>query len=102
MMDREIHLRRIRSRLLGQSVLGVICNLLAWFLSSAQGHSLWEHWLRIAGLFFLLALVPGTILIHMNWMQAKDAVGEMWVFGQHSLEEIPRGLATRMAIGTRA
>ena len=41
MMDREIRLRRIRNRLLGQSALGVICNLLAWFsLSSAQGFSL--------------------------------------------------------------
>jgi hypothetical protein len=41
MMDHTIRLHRIRNRLLGQSALGVICNLLAWFsLSSAQGFSL--------------------------------------------------------------
>jgi hypothetical protein len=78
MMDREIRLRRIRNRLLGQSALGVICNLLAWFsLSSAQGFSLFDHWLRNVGLFLLLILVPGMILIHTNWKQAKNAVGEM-------------------------
>jgi methyl-accepting chemotaxis protein len=99
MMDRKIRLRRIRSRLLGQSALGVICNLLAWFsLSSAQGFSLWDHWLRNAGLFFMLILVPGMFLIQMNWRQAKSAVGDMWTFGQRSFEEISRELAARKAV----
>ena len=99
MMDRKIRLRRIRNRLFGQSVFGVICNLLAWFLlSSAQRFSLWDHWLRNAGLFFLFVLVPGMILIHTNWKQAKNTVSEMWAFGQRSFEEVSRELAARKAI----
>ena len=38
------------------------------------------------------------ILIHTNWKQAKNAVGEMWAFGQRSFEEISRELAAREAI----
>ena len=98
-MDRKIRLRRIRNRLLGQSVFGVICNLLAWFLlSSAQGFSLRDHWLWNAGLFFMFVLVPGMILIHTNWRQDKNAVGEMWAFGQRSFEEVSRELAARKAV----
>jgi methyl-accepting chemotaxis protein len=99
MMDLTIRLRRIRNRLLGQSAFGVICNLLAWFsLSSAQGFSLWDHWQRNIGLFLLFVLVPGMILIHTNWKQAKSAVSEMWAFGQRSFEEVSRELAARKAV----
>jgi methyl-accepting chemotaxis protein len=99
MTDRKIRLRRIRSRLLTQSALGLICNLLAWyFLSSAQGFSLWDHWQRNAGLFLLFVILPGMFLIHTNWRQAKSSVSEMWAFGQRSFEEISRELATRKAI----
>jgi methyl-accepting chemotaxis protein len=99
MMDHKTRLHRIRNRLLGQSALRVICNLLAWFsLSSAQGFSLWDHWLRNSGLFFLLILVPGIFLTHVNWKQAKSAVEDMWAFGHRSFEDISRELAARKAI----
>ncbi len=99
MIDRKVRLRRIRNRLLGQSALGVICNLVAWFsLSSAQGFSLLDHWQRNAGLFLLFVLLPGMLLIYTNWSQARNAVSDMWAFGQRSFEDISRELATRKAV----
>jgi methyl-accepting chemotaxis protein len=99
MVDGKIRLRRIRNRLLGQSAVGVICNLLLWFsLSAEQGHCFMKHWQHNAGYFILFILLPGMIIMHTNWKQAKSAVSDMWAFGQRSFEDISHELATRKAI----
>jgi len=99
MLDRKIRLRKIRNRLLGHATLGVICNLLAWYsLSAAQGFSLFDHWQRNTGLFFVFILLPGIFLIYTNWSQARSAVSDMWAFGQRSFEDISHELAARQAI----
>jgi hypothetical protein len=67
MTNGKIRLRRIRNRLLGQSAVGVICNLLLWFsLSAEQGHCFMEHWQHNAEFFLLFILLPGMIIMHTN------------------------------------
>ena len=99
MTNGKIRLRRIRNRLLGQSAVGVICNLLLWFsLSAEQGHCFMEHWQHNAEFFLLFILLPGMIIMHTNWKQDKSAVSDMWAFGQRSFEDISHELAARKAI----
>src|ERR1035438_5422358 len=53
-------LRKARYRLLLQTALGLICNLLLWFsLSYMLGPAFVPYRPQVAALFFLLVFIPG-------------------------------------------
>jgi methyl-accepting chemotaxis protein len=101
MMDRMMRLRRIRNRLLIQSVVGVMGNLLLWFASCCLlGPAFIGHRLQFAGLIFLADMLPLLIIERRNFTQARIAVNEMWAFGQDNFGEISQQLAACTAIRT--
>jgi methyl-accepting chemotaxis protein len=100
-MDRMVRLRRIRNRLLFQSVVGVMGNLLLWFASyRLLGPALIGHRLQFAGLIFLADMLPLLIIERRNFTQARTTVNEMWAFGQDNFGEISQELAACTAIRT--
>jgi methyl-accepting chemotaxis protein len=92
-------LSQARNRLLGQSALGLICNLLLWFsLSFTLGPALAPHRLQVAVLFFLLILIPGMILMQMNWMHARRGIHELGIVGTLSKSQLANVFKRRGAM----
>ncbi|MGA2886721.1 MAG: methyl-accepting chemotaxis protein [Terracidiphilus sp.] len=99
MTDAKQRLDHIRNRLLAQTTIGVVCNLLLLFcLSFMLGPGFVPYRLPVAGMFLLFILLPGVILVRSNWKQARLAVSDMWAFSALSYEEVSRELAAHKAI----
>lgn len=96
MTDQVERLARIRNRLLAQTALGVLCNLLLWFaLSFVLGPEFLPYRLKIAGWIFVIEFLPLLIVGRCNYTQGRIAVREMWAFGQHKFGDISQMLANR-------
>ena len=93
--ENKPRLSRIRNRLLFQSALGVICNLLLWLsLYYILGSYFASHLLEITGMFAAFIILPGAILMRKNWNEACRVVSDMWAFEQLNYEEISQELDT--------
>ena len=78
---------------------GLICNLLLWLsLSFTLGPALVPYRLQVAALFFLLILVPGMILMQMNWVQARRGIHELGIVGTMSKSQLASVAARRVAM----
>ena len=96
MTEQVERLARIRNRLLAQTALGVLCNLLLWFaLSFVLGPEFLPYRLKIAGWIFVIEFLPLLIVGRSNYTQGRIAVREMWAFGQHKFEDISQMLSNR-------
>ena len=96
MTEQVERLARIRNRLLAQTALGVLCNLLLWFaLSLVLGPEFLPYRLKIAGWIFVIEFLPLLIVGRSNYTQGRIAVREMWAFGQHKFEDISQMLSNR-------
>ncbi len=89
--DNNPRLRRIRNRLLIQSMIGLTCNILIWFSVS----SLLEHLSpldrnKMAEILIVTNFLPLLVIEWINWVQAKRAVSEMQAFGELKFSEISR------------
>jgi methyl-accepting chemotaxis protein len=97
--DQTPRLRRARNRLLLQTGFGLICNLLLWFaLSYMLGTVLIPYRFQIAVLFFLFILIPGAILMQMNWVQARQGIAELGVVGTLTKSQLAHVSARRVAM----
>jgi methyl-accepting chemotaxis protein len=100
MLDRELRLRRIRRRLLVQTAVAVLCNVvLGVALLKIKVSASIPDWIRIAAELATFILAPFLITQWMNWAGARSAVADMWAFGQLNFEEVSRELAARKAAG---
>jgi len=98
-LDRELRLRRIRRRLLIQTGVAVLCSVaLGVALLQIKVPASIPDWVRIAAELAAIVLAPLLITQWMNWVGARNAVADMWAFGQLNFEEVSRELATRKAI----
>jgi methyl-accepting chemotaxis protein len=92
-------LRGARNRILGQTALGLVCNLLLWLsLSHTLGPALAPYRLQVAALFFLFILLPGMILMQMNWIQARRGIAELGIVGTLSNSQLANVEARRGAM----
>lgn len=92
-------LRGARNRILGQTALGLVCNLLLWLsLSHTLGPALAPYRLQVAALFFLFILLPGMILMQMNWIQARRGIHELGIVGTLSKSQLANVEARRGAM----
>jgi methyl-accepting chemotaxis protein len=92
-------LQKARNRLLFQTVLGVVCNLLLWFsLSYLLGPAIVPYRREIAVMFFVLMLVPGAAIMQMNWNQARRGIAELGIVGRLSKSELANVAARRSAM----
>lgn len=99
MMDRDLRLRRIRTRLFLQVALSLLCNVLLFVvLSHFQAPAFVPDWMRIAGPLAVLNLVPQLIFERWNWTIARRAASDMWAFDQLNFDEVSRELAARKAV----
>ena len=93
-------LRLARNRLLLQSLVGVVCNLLLWLsLSFVLGSAFTIHRLEVAVVFALLVLAPGMIAMRTNWVQAKRGIAELGEVGTLTLAQLAAIAARREAMG---
>ena len=87
--DHKPRLSRARNRLLFQTALGLICNLLLWFsLSNTLEPALVPHRLQVGLLFLLFILIPGMVLMQLNWVQARRGIAELGVVGTLGKSEL--------------
>ena len=101
MNDCDARLHKIRNRIVGQTAIGFVCNVLLFVaLRQTQGLKLVPDLVRIAGLMAILNILPFLIVQRANWRQARISVSDMWAFGEHNFEEISRTLAAYMAVRT--
>ena len=99
MNERDTRLLKIRSRLLTQIAIGVVCEAILWAtLWKIQVPDIVPNWLRIGGAIAIFNLLPLLIVHWVNWRQARTAVSDMWAFGEHNFEEVSRTLAAYMAV----
>jgi methyl-accepting chemotaxis protein len=97
--EHEARMRRIGHRLLVQCALALFGCFALWFATSlVEGLAFTPFRSQFAWLLVLIVLVPVVITQWINYSQAKNAVRDMWAFGQHDFEEVSRRLATCMAI----
>ena len=92
-------LRKARYRLLLQTALGLICNLLLWFsLSYMLGPAFVPYRPQVAALFFLLVFIPGIILMQLNWVQARQGIADLGVVGTLTKSQLAHVSARRIAM----
>jgi methyl-accepting chemotaxis protein len=53
---------------------------------------------RVAGLIFLFAFIPGLLAKWWNWTEARKSVSDMWAFGELNFKQISSMLSGRKAI----
>jgi methyl-accepting chemotaxis protein len=97
--DQQPRLKKARNRLLFQTAFGLICNLLLWFsLFDILGPILVPYRLQVAALFFLFMLIPGAVLMQLNWVQARQGIAELGVVGTLTKSQLAHVLARRTAM----
>ncbi len=94
-----LRLRRIRNRMLKQTLLAMFCTLFLYLsLFYVMGPAFAPYQIKVAGIMLLLIVMPFLIVERGNWKEARLAVADMWAFGPLNFEEISRELAARKAI----
>ncbi|HSZ15492.1 MAG TPA: methyl-accepting chemotaxis protein [Terracidiphilus sp.] len=97
--DLKPRLRRIRNRLLTEGLIrtGLLAGL---WLSMVQGWGsvVGADKVRVAGLIFLFAFIPGLLAKWWNWTEARKSVSDMWAFGELNFKQISSMLSGRKAI----
>ena len=97
--DPELRLRRIRNRLVQEMLVQSALLAVFWIcLSLSIGHGRDPYQLLIAGLLFLLVVLPGALYKLFNWLEARRAVADMWAFGNLSFSQISNMLSSRNAL----
>jgi len=95
----ETRLNRVVRRLLIQIAIGVVCNALLWLgLRSMFGAVFTPFQFQAAWLIILVEVVPLLFVEWKNWRAARDAIADMWAFGNLRFDQISRMLAGREAI----
>lgn len=98
--DLRQRMKRIESRLLAQTVLGIALPAVLWA-------SLWrlmgQDYVRVLSaatvLFVVILIVPLLLIQWWNWRGAHRAVADMWAFGNLRYDELSRTLAASRAAG---
>lgn len=94
-----LRLRRIRRRLVFEAAIRLSLLFALWILLSVMmGPAMDPFRLRVAGLFFALAFLPGLIFKRIAFNEAKRATSDMWAFGDLTYEDISRELVARKAV----
>jgi methyl-accepting chemotaxis protein len=98
MIGRDLRLRRIRRRLLIQTIVAVLCDVVLGvvFLCVKVPVSI-PDWMRITGELTIFNVVPFLIVQWINWIGARSSVADMWAFGHLDFEEVSRELAAHKA-----
>jgi len=90
----EMRLRRIRHRLIGESmiriVLLIVLCLLVW---KCMGPDVMLYRLRIGELLLIFVVLPGCAFKWWHWTSARRAVAEMWAFGGMNFREVSHQLS---------
>jgi len=95
----RLRLRRIRKRMLIETVIKAALALLLWLLLSfALGPVLASYRFLFAELGFLFLFLPGLIFRWKNYTEARAAVADMWAFGQLHFSDISQVLKGRQTI----
>ena len=101
MNEVETRMRRIRNRLISESIVrGILVVLLWWYLTYSLGTHRASGQTRVITALALLVLLPEVYYKFVGYKSGRRAVSDMWAFGQHNLEEVSRNLAASMAIRT--
>ncbi|HEX4284183.1 MAG TPA: methyl-accepting chemotaxis protein [Terracidiphilus sp.] len=97
--DREGRLRRIRKRLVLEGLLRIV--LLGFFLLAVflfMGRALAPYKWQFTLCVVVFLVLPGVAFKRWNWGEARDAVSDMWAFGELNFHQISRVLTGRKAI----
>ena len=89
---REEHrrrMRRIESRLLTQTSIGIALPALLWYaLWLFMGRAFADHRVTAALLILVILIAPLLVIQLWNWRQANRAVAAMWAFGDLRYDEV--------------
>jgi methyl-accepting chemotaxis protein len=97
--DRKPRLAQVRVRLLLQTVLGLICDLLLYVvLSRMLGPAFIPYASRVVGLLLLLEVTPLLMVEWRNWLQAREGIAELGVIGKMSKSQLEYMWVRRGAI----
>jgi methyl-accepting chemotaxis protein len=92
-------LSRARSRLILQTVLGLICDLLLYLaLSRMLGPDFIPYSSRIVGLLLLFEVTPLLMVEWRNWVQAREGIAELGVVGTLGKSQLASVMARRTAM----
>jgi methyl-accepting chemotaxis protein len=97
---RRSRLRKARNRLLGQTALGLSCNLLLYLsLSYLLGPVFIPYRNQTSGLLLLFIALPFLIVQWINWVQACKGIAELGIVGTFSKTQLESVETRRMAMG---
>ncbi len=86
-------------RLLVQIAIGVFCGASLWLaLRLIFGAAFIPRQIQVAGLIALIEIGPLLLVEWTNWRSAREAMADMWAFGQLRFDQISQMLAGRKAI----
>ena len=95
----KARLDRVMRRLLIQTAIAMACDSLLWFaLRRMFGSAFTPFQFQIAWLIILVEVVPLLLVEWRNWREARDAMADMWAFGELRFDQISRMLAGRHAV----
>ncbi len=95
----KARLDRVVRRLLVQTAIGVVTNILLWVaLRRMLGSAFTSFQFQVAWLIILVELVPLFLVEWRNWRAAREAMADMWAFGELRFDQISRMLAGRQAV----
>jgi methyl-accepting chemotaxis protein len=92
-------LRKARNRLLIQTAIGLICDLLLYLaLSRLLGPAFIPYSSRIAGLVLLLETVPLLAAERINWAKARQGIADLRIVGTLTKSQLAHVSARRIAM----
>jgi methyl-accepting chemotaxis protein len=97
--SRAPRLGKARNRLLLQTALGLICDLLLYLaLSHMLGPAFTPCGNRVAGSILLLEVAPLLMVEWRNWLQAREGIAELGMLGKLSKSQLEHMWVRRGAL----
>ena len=82
-----------------QIAIGVVCGTLLWIaLRRLLGAAFTPCQFQVAWLIILIEVAPLLLVEWGNWRAARQAIADMWAFGELRFDQISHMLAGRQAI----
>jgi methyl-accepting chemotaxis protein len=95
----KARLDRVARRLLIQTAIGVASDALLWVaLRRMFGSAFTPFQFQVAWLIILIEVVPLLVVEWRNWREAREAMADMWAFGELRFDQISRMLAGRQTV----
>jgi len=97
--SRAPRLSKARNRLLLQTAVGLICDLLLYLaLSRMLGPAFIPYSSRVVGLLLLFEVIPLLMVEWRNWLQAREGIAELGIIGELSKSELEHMWVRRGAL----